>query len=102
MTRSERDETLTTPTSEATREPGVSPNVLRRRGGVCRFVVTLLCLVITFQPSYALAGNLVATRSRQNSSCAPRSPASTLHALATLSGVMNDVTSVFASEGSNA
>jgi RHS repeat-associated protein len=65
-------------------------------GGVCRFVVTLLCFVITFQPSYALAGNLLAAESKQNSSAAAGGNATASHTLAALTGnVLNYVSSLF-------
>src|SRR2546421_724552 len=109
MIRSERDETLSTSTSTATRESGVSLNAcaaralrriylrprtlashtLRRRaagGGVRRTVVTLLCFVMTFQPGYVLAGNIVAAESRQNTSHAQSSNAAPMRSLAVVAG----------------
>jgi hypothetical protein len=69
---------------------------------VSRFAVTLLCLVIVFQPSYALAGNLVAAESRHNSSAAPGVSTAAPHAFAALSGVLNYVSSFFNSDDAGA
>ncbi|HJQ33118.1 MAG TPA: Ig-like domain-containing protein [Pyrinomonadaceae bacterium] len=109
MRRSERGETPATPTSEVTHSASASPDPRAARrervrpgarrpgrsGGLCRFAVTLLCFVLTFQPSYALAGSLVAAESRQNSSAAAGVQSSAPHALAALSGVLNYVGSFF-------
>jgi RHS repeat-associated protein len=126
MIRSERDETLSTSTSTATRESGVSLNAcaaraprriylrpgtlashtLRRRvaGGVVRrIVVTLLCFVMTFQPGYVLAGNIVAAESRQNTSHAQSGNAAPMRSLAVVAGgVLSYLSSLFGSNGSPA
>lgn len=116
MRRSERDETLSTSTSTAARESGVSHNADAAResrriylrpgtrairvraagGGVRRFVVTLLCFVLTFQPSYVLAGSLVAAESSRNTSHARSGNASPMRSVAVAAGgVLNYVTSFF-------